>query len=93
MDYNYYSIFLNGEERIFYTYVTLDDEEDILQWALRFNFIKETDILHCSNVRLLSPEEVKEKNKVLYKEWWEEHKNDDSLCGKIPPTIGEVQLN
>lgn len=23
----------------------------------------------------------------------EEHKNDDSLCGKIPPTIGEVQLN
>ena len=61
MDYNYYSIFLNGEERIFYTYVTLDDQEDILQWALRFNFIQETDMLQCSNVRLLSPEEVKEK--------------------------------
>lgn len=93
MDFNYYSFFLRGEERIFYTYVTLDDQEDILQWALRFNFIQETDMLQCSNVRLLSPEEVKEKNKALYKEWWEEHKNDDSLSGKIPPTIGEVQLN
>ena len=60
MDFNYYSFFLRGEERIFYTYVTLDDQEDILQWALRFNFIQETDMLQCSNVRLLSPEEVKE---------------------------------
>lgn len=93
MDFNYYSFFLRGEERIFYTYVTLDDKEDILQWALRYNFIKESDIDKCSNVRFLPPNEVKERNKILYREWWEEHKYDDSLCGKIPPTIGEVQLN
>lgn len=49
--------------------------------------------LNCNNVKALTPSEVEAKNKALYKEWWENHKNDDSLCGKIPPTIGEAQLN
>lgn len=92
MDFNYYSFILNGEERIFYTYVTLDKVE-ILDWALRYNFIKKSDVENCSNVKALTPSEVEAKNKALYKEWWENHKNDDSLCGKIPPTIGEAQLN
>ena len=92
MDFYYYSFLLRDEERIFYTDILLDNQEDILQWALRFNFIQETDIFLCSNVRLLSPDEVIEKNKIMYREWWEKHKNDVSLCGKIPPTIGEVLL-
>lgn len=92
MDFNYYSFFLNEEERIFYTYVKLDTEE-ILDWAIRYSFIDKNDIDKCSNIRALTPEEVERRNKELYKEWWEEHKNDTSLCGKIPPTIGEVQLN
>lgn len=49
MDFNYYSFILNGEERIFYTYVTLDKEE-ILDWALRYNFIKKSDVENCSNI-------------------------------------------
>lgn len=93
MEFNYYSFFLQGKERIFYTYVTLDTKEEILKWAKDFNFIKETDIPKCNNIRLLSPKEVKEKNKTLYEEWWEKHKNDKSLSGKTPPTIGEVQLD
>lgn len=92
MDFNYYSFFLNGEERIFYTYVKLDADE-ILDWAIRYGFISRTDIEKCSNMRALTPDEVKEKEKKLYKEWWEEHKNDTSLSGKAPPTIGEAQLN
>lgn len=92
MDFNYYSFFLNGEERIFYTYVELDTEE-ILDWAVRYGFINECDINKCSNVRALTPDEVKKRNKELYKKWWEEYKNDRSLCGRIPPTIGEAQLN
>lgn len=85
---------MKGESiRIFYTYVTLDDKEDILNWALNYGFIKESDVKYCKNVRELTSAEVEEKNRALYKEWWEKHKNDKSLCGKIPPTIGEVQLN
>lgn len=60
MDFNYYSFFLNGEERIFYTYVELDTEE-ILDWAVRYGFINECDINKCSNVRALTPDEVKKK--------------------------------
>jgi len=93
MDFNYYSFILNGAERIFYTYVTLDNEEDILSWAVRYGFIKESDISNCNNARLLTPEEVEKRNKELYKAWWEQHKNEGSLSGKIPPTIGEAQLN
>lgn len=93
MDFNYYSFYLEGEERIYYTYVTHDTKEEILDWAVRFGFIDKIDITKCSNVRALLPSEVEQRNKELYKEWWEEHKNDNSLCGKIPPTIGEVQLN
>ena len=92
MDFNYYSFFLNGEERIFYTYVELGVEE-ILDWAVRYSFINKCDIDKCSNVRASTPAEVENRNKELYKEWWKEHKNDTSLSGKIPPTIGEVQLN
>ena len=92
MDFNYYSFFLNGEERIFYTYVELDTDE-ILEWAVNYGFIDESDIEKCNNIRALTPSEVEERNKELYREWWEEHKNDTSLSGKIPPTIGEDQLN
>lgn len=93
MEFNYYSFILNGKERIYYTYVTNDTEQEILDWAVRFNFIDESEIKKCSNVRALTSSEVEARNKELYKEWWNEHKDDDSLCGKIPPTIGEVQLN
>lgn len=93
MGFNYYAFDLDGDERIFYTYVTLNDAEDILSWAVRYGFIKECDIENCSNVRFLSPVEVENRNKALYKEWWERHKNDESLSGQMPPTIGEVQLN
>lgn len=92
MDFNYYSFFLNGEERIFYTYVELDTDE-ILEWAVNYGFIDESDIEKCNNIRALTPSEVEERNKELYREWWEEHKNNTSLSGKIPPTIGEAQLN
>ena len=92
MDFNYYSFFLNGEERIFYTYVELDTDE-ILEWAVNYGFIDESDIEKCNNIMALTPSEVEERNKELYREWWEEHKNDTSLSGKIPPTIGEAQLN
>ena len=93
MDFNYYSFVLNGEERIFYSYVTLDDEEDILSWAVRYGFIKESDTDSCSNIRLLTADEVEKRNAELYREWWAKHKNDSSLSGKVPQTIGEVQLN
>lgn len=92
MDFNYYSFCLNGEERIFYTYVELDTEE-ILDQAVRYGFINECDMDKCSNIRALSPDEIEKRNEKLYKEWWENRKNDTSLSGKIPPTIGEVQLN
>ena len=92
MDFNYYSFVLNGEERIFFTYVELDTDE-ILDWAVYYGFIEKSDVEKCNNIRALTPNEVEERNKKLYKKWWEEHKNDTSLSGKIPPTIGEVQLN
>lgn len=93
MNFNYYSFWLRGKERIYYTYVTNDTEEEILDWAIRFGFIDEEDKEQCSNVRALSPAQVQERNKALYRDWWDEHKNDDTLSGKIPPTIGEAQLN
>ena len=93
MNFNYYSFVLNGEERIFYTYVILEDKKDILLWAVRYDFIKEGDMEKCSSVRSLPLCEVKARNKELYKKWWNEHKNDSSLSGKIPLTIGKVQLN
>lgn len=45
----------------------------------------------CSNIRALSPDEIEKRNEKLYKEWWENRKNDTSLSGKIPPTIGMVK--
>ena len=93
MDFNYYSFILNEQERIYYTYETHSTKEEILDWAVRYNFISEKDIEKCSEVRMLSADEVDERNKELYKLWWNEHKNDNSLCGAIPPTIGEVQLD
>lgn len=88
----YYSLELNGMERIFYAYVLLESEEDILELALRYNFITEDEKKYCSNVRRIPQEEVEKRNKELYKKWYEEHKNDAYLSGKIPPTIGEVLL-
>lgn len=93
MKFHYYSFILNGRERIFYTYGELVTEDDILEWAVRFCFIKEEDMENCCSVRELDQEEVQERNDALYEEWWEIHKNDDFLSGKIPPTIGEVQLD
>ena len=93
MAYHYYAFFLNGKERIFYTHQELDTEEDILEWALRFGFIREEDFEYCCSVRKMESKEVQERNDALYKEWWETHKDDEYLSGKIPPTIGEVQLD
>lgn len=93
MDFNYYSFYLRGEERIYYAYIALHTEGEILDWAVNFNFIKEEDVNECTNVRALKPEEVEKRNRELYKQWWEEHKNDSYLSGKIPPTIGEVLLD
>ena len=93
MKFNYYSFFLRGEERIYYTYVTNETAEEILEWAARFSFIREDDIPLCSNARLIPEEEVKARNDALYKEWWNKHKDDGFLSCKIPPTIGEAQLN
>jgi len=90
--FNFYSFFLRGEERIYYAYIKNETEEEILDWAARFNFIKEEDFKDCSNIRELSHEEVKERNQALYKEWYEKYKDSPSLCGMAPPTIGEVLL-
>jgi len=91
--FNYYSFILRGKERIYCTSVTHDTESEILEWAARFEFINENDIEICSDARALTPGEVEERNKALYKEWWEVHKNADSSSGKIPPMIGEAQLD
>ena len=93
MNFNYYSFYLRGVERIYYTSVTHDSAEEILDWAVRFNFIHEEDVPLCSNARLLPEEEVKQRNAVLYGLWWDKHKDSGSLSGRIPPTIGEVLLN
>ena len=93
MTFNYYSFILNGKERIYYTYAINDTKEEILDWAEMFSFISESEVNKCTNVRALTSSEVEARNKELYKQWWNEHKNDDSLCGQIPPTIGEAQLN
>lgn len=68
------------------TYVTHDSEEEILDWAERFGFIKE-DIPKCENVRALSADEVAVKNEMLY------NAGQDVSRIPVPPTIGEVQLN
>lgn len=93
MGFKYYSFVLNGEERIYYTTETNEGPEEILEWAERFSFIKESDIPNCKNARRLSEEEVAARNRELYKKWWQENKKKGSLSGKTPPTIGEVQLN
>lgn len=93
MTFNYYSFILNGQEKIYYTYVVHDTTEEILEWAERFGFIQENDIPNCTNVRVLSMKEVEERNKKLYNLWWNKHHNDAHISGMVPPTIGEVQLN
>lgn len=94
MDFYYYSFMLNGEERIYYTYVPQDNELEILEWAERFGFIHSDDFQKCTNIRQIPQEEVDKRNKALYKEWWNEHQNDNpSFSNGFPPTIGEVQLN
>lgn len=95
-DFYYYSFILNGKERIYYSYVYNDSEEEILEWAENFGFIEKSDIPKCKNVRELSPEEVEQRNKVLYQEWFK--KREEKLAKgeydfSVPPTIGEVQLN
>lgn len=94
MDFNYYSFVLNGEERIYYTYISNDTELEILEWAERFGFVRLEDFDKCTNMRQLPQEEVDRRNKELYSIWWEEHKNDNPAFSRgFPPTIGEVQLN
>ena len=95
MDFNYYSFFLRGEERIYYTSVVNDTDEEILDWAVRFNFIKESDVAECSNVRPMTHEEVERRNRELYKIWWEKRQKNVLTHFKfsVPPTIGEVQLD
>lgn len=94
MDFNYYSFVLNGEERIYYTYISNDNELEILEWAERFGFIKLEDFEKCTNVRKIPQGEVDRRNKELYSKWWEEHQYDNPAFSKgFPPTIGEVQLN
>lgn len=99
MGFNYYSFVLDGKERIYYTYVVNSTEEDILDWAVRFSFIDDKDKEKCSNVKPLTDEEVEEKNRELYKVWWEKREKlkmssvDELDLPSIPPSIGEVQLN
>lgn len=97
-DFNYYSFVLNGEERIYYTYISNDNELEILEWAERFGFLKEDDFSKCTNIRQISREEVNRRNKELYKEWWDKRElkrlsGEDVSPILMPPTIGEVQLN
>lgn len=89
---HYYIFLLNGEEYIYYTSVTHETSLDILEWAERYSFIQEIDIPHCSDARELSSSEVEHRNQLLYKEWYEKHKFDAYLSGKVPPTIG-IQLD
>ena len=97
MGFYYYSFILNGRERIFYTYCGLDKDE-ILRWAENYHFIEKEDFVHCKDMRELSEKEVKERNKELYRKWWNKReerrlKGEDVSCDLIPPTIGEGQLN
>ena len=96
--FNYYSFVLNGKERIYYTYVTINTEKEILEWAERYGFINCEDFSKCTNIKQLSQNEIEEKNKSLYKKWWNEREQrrkagEDVSFMLIPPTIGETQLN
>ncbi|SEU22317.1 hypothetical protein SAMN05443270_3469 [Lacrimispora sphenoides] len=97
-DFNYYSFVLNDVERIYYTYVSNDSEQEILEWAEKFGFINYDDFSKCTDIRKIPQEEVDSRNKNLYKEWWERREKrklsgEDVSFDLIPPTIGEVQLN
>lgn len=93
MGFNYYSFSLRGEEKIYYTSAVHNTKKEVIDWAVRYGYIDEKDKDMCSDARALTTDEVEQRNKELYKQWWVEHKDDDSLSGKIPPTIGEVQLD
>ena len=97
-DFYYYSFVLNDVERIYYTYIGNDNEQEILEWAERFGFIDSDDFSKCTNIRQIPQKEVEARNKELYKKWWGEREKrrlsgEDVSLDLIPPTIGEVQLN
>lgn len=95
MNFNYYSFYLNGEERIYYTSVTHSTDDEILDWAVRFSFIDEEDIEKCSKIRALTPGEVEQRDKELFNKWCQKYE-DDTWCGeslwRLRPTLG-VQLD
>ena len=65
MSFNYYSFDLYGKEYIFYTSRRLSENE-VLEYAEGFSFIEESEISQCTNVRELSLDEIKKRNKELY---------------------------
>ena len=79
-----------------------DDEKkklnEVLEYAEGFSFIEESEISRCTNVRELSLDEIKKRNKELYIKWWADREErrlngEDVSYLLIPPTIGTVQLD
>ena len=79
-----------------------DDEKmklnEVLEYAEGFSFIEESEISQCTNVRELSLDEIKKRNKELYIKWWADREErrlngEDVSYLLIPPTIGTVQLD
>lgn len=95
--FNYYLFILEDKECVFYTTRNLSENE-IINWAKDYSFINSDDISKCHSPRKLSYIEVKERNKILYKEWYNDREKrkalgEDVSCNFIPPTISSVQLD
>ena len=70
----------------------------ILNQSLIINKEYLNEISQCTNVRELSLDEIKKRNKELYIKWWADREErrlngEDVSYLLIPPTIGTVQLD
>lgn len=95
--FNYYSFILEDKEYIFYTTRDLSENE-IIDWARDYSFIGNQDISKCHSPRKLSNTEIKERNKLLYTEWYNDREKrkalgEDTSYDCIPPTIKAVQID
>lgn len=93
--FNYYEIEIDSEKRVFYTSRIEDSPQDIIEHALNYGLISDSEVSKCKNARTLSNEEVEQRNNDLYKEWWKEKERRADLgisMITLPGTIG-IQLD
>ncbi|RGX06262.1 hypothetical protein [Paraclostridium sordellii] len=94
---NYYSVILKDKEYVFYTSRVLSEDE-IIEWAQDYSYIKESDVPKCHSPRAISSTEIDKRNKILYEQWYNDREKrkalgEDVSYDIIPPTISAVQID